>query len=365
MHCASLGEFEQGRPVLERIRKDFPQYKILLTFFSPSGYEIIKNYTGADLVYYLPVDSKKNAVTFLETVNPTLIIFVKYEFWFHYLNEAKKKNIPVLLISAIFRKEQAFFQWYGSLHRYMLSCFRKIFVQNDSSKKLLANIGLNDNITISGDSRFDRVAGLIENFEPIPLIKLFTGKAKSIVAGSTWKEDEEILQQTFVSFPGTKLIIAPHEIHQEHLQELKKLFPGAVFFSQLQKTNENHTNANCLIIDNIGMLSRLYNYADITYVGGGFSKSGIHNILEAAVYGKPVLFGPNYSKFNEAVDLIKSGAAISIKNSAALKRIFEKLLTDEDYYQSACSTSADYVKDNKGATKKIMDYIQENRLLTS
>lgn len=365
MHCASLGEFEQGRPVLESIRKNYPNHKIVLSFFSPSGFEIRKNYKEVDLVCYLPMDSKKNAIRFLEIINPSLVIFVKYEFWFHYLHQLKKKNIPVLLISAIFRPQQPFFEWYGKLHRYMLSCFSQVFVQDDFSKSILSKYKLDFNVRISGDTRFDRVSGILDRFEDILGIKDFTGSSKTIVAGSTWPADEKILQQSLHTFPDLKLIIAPHEINVAHVAELKKMFPSAVLFSELRMDSIKLNNSNCLIIDNIGMLSRLYNYADIAYVGGGFNKSGIHNILEAAVYNKPVLFGPNYSKFKEARDLVKLGGAISIIQKTEFEKSINIFLNDSNAYKKAGDIAGNYVKENTGATLKILSFIQENRLLTN
>jgi 3-deoxy-D-manno-octulosonic-acid transferase len=364
MHCASLGEFEQGRPVLENLKKSFPEKKILLTFFSPSGYEVRKNYQGADLVFYLPTDTKKNAVTFLNIVKPSLVIFVKYEFWFHYLHQLKKRSIPTILISAIFRKQQPFFKWYGRLHRYMLSCFTQVFVQNSFSKQLLSDASLGMNIMVSGDTRFDRVSDIHSHFTALPEIEKFVGQTKTIIAGSTWSEDEELLQHLHHSMNELKLIIAPHEIHDVHIAELKKRFPNALLFSQLKPETES-SSANCLIIDNIGMLSKLYHYAYISYIGGGFNKSGIHNILEAAVYNKPVIFGPVYSKFKEANDLLETGGAFSVKDNKELEKVVERLVSETEIYRNAANLAGNYVKENTGATKLICNYIQENRLLTS
>ena len=342
MHCASLGEFEQGRPVLEKLKSQYPNYKFLLTFFSPSGYEIRKHYQGVDRVSYLPLDGRRNAQRFLEIINPSLVIFVKYEYWYYYLEEIKQKNIPLLLVSALFRENSVFFRWYGGFQRKMLSFFTHIFVQNEESLKLLTQIGLSNKSSVAGDTRFDRVIQIGENISSIPVIEKFIGNSKAIVAGSTWKEDEEILQKAFtgISDPSLKLIFAPHEINEKHLADIKALFPGALWFSNYQDllpaTNEFAWDmlgkaSNVLIIDNIGMLSRLYKYAYITYVGGGFGK-GIHNILEAAVYGKPVLFGPSYEKFNEAIDLVANGGAVSVNNSGECARIIHKFLQDNTEY---------------------------------
>lgn len=367
MHCASLGEFEQGRPLLERIRSQNPDSKILLTFFSPSGYEVRKDYDRADWVFYLPMDSQKNAKRFMKITRPELAIFVKYEFWYYYLQEIKKNNIPLLLVSGIFRKEMHFFKWYGNFSRSMLSCFTHFFVQDETSKQLLAAIGLT-NTTITGDTRFDRVIEIAEKAAPISIIEQFIGDRKVIVAGSTWPEDEVILQKTWAAIDNTvlKLIIAPHEIHEKHIHSIKELFPGSIRFSEIQMPNASSYKASdILIIDNIGMLSRLYKYGYITYVGGGFNKSGIHNILEAAVYGKPVLFGPHFGKFKEAVDLIQNGGAFSVNNVNESIAVFQKLLDDKERYLESCKSSLKYVGANKGATEKVIQFIYKNRLLTN
>ena len=372
VHCASLGEFEQGRPVIERIKSQYPHHKLLLTFFSPSGYVIRKDYKGANWVFYLPMDGPQNAKRFLQIVKPSLVIFVKYEFWYYYLKEIKQNNIPLLLISAIFRKNSGFFKWYGELQRKMLFFFQHLFVQNEISKKLLDSIGLANKCSVSGDTRFDRVIEIAENSTAIPTIEQFTANNKTIVAGSTWPEDEEVLQKAMkaIDNPSLRLIIAPHEISSDHISQIKKLFPGSILFSELANANGQLTidnkqpAGNILIIDNIGMLSRLYKYAYITYIGGGFGK-GIHNTLEAAVYGKPVLFGPAYHKFNEAIGLTSQGGAIPINNTEDCVNAIQKLLKDEQLYAVSCKSAGDYVYANKGATERIMQYIQENRLLTN
>jgi 3-deoxy-D-manno-octulosonic-acid transferase len=370
VHCASLGEFEQGRPVIERLRAQGSELKILLTFFSPSGYEIRKNYPGADWVFYLPMDGPQNAKRFLKIINPSLVIFVKYEFWFYYLKSIKQNKVPLLLISALFRKNSIFFKWYGGLQRKMLSFFDHLFVQNETSKSLLDNIGFTDKSSVCGDTRFDRVIEIAESFTAIPAIEKFVGNSKTIVAGSTWPDDEEVLQITLKAINDTslKLIVAPHEINKEHIAQVQKLFPDSILFSELTNSNRqlaiDGQHANILIIDNIGMLSRLYKYATITYIGGGFGK-GIHNTLEAAVYGKPVLFGPAYHKFNEAIDLVNNGGAISINNAEDCISSIQKLIRDDCTYIKSSEKSKDYVYTNKGATEKIMKYIQEKRLLTN
>jgi 3-deoxy-D-manno-octulosonic-acid transferase len=365
IHCSSLGEFEQGRPVMEEIKAQGTGHKILLTFFSPSGFEVKKDYKGADYIFYLPMDSKKNAQKFLDILSPSFIIFIKYDYWYYFLNEIKKRKINCLLISAVFRKDQLFFKWYGGLQRKMLRCFTKIFVQNKESKELLQTINI-QNCTVSGDTRFDSVIEIAEKFEPIPLIEKFIGNSKCIVAGSTWKADEEALQKVFAGLnnPNLKLIIAPHEIHQAHLDELEKLYPQPIRFSKLTKIQQPITS-NILFIDNIGMLSRLYKYGYITYVGGGFTWDGVHNVLEAAVYGKPVVFGKNYKKYKEAIDLIECEGAKSFSDNEELYQILIALLTDEDDYRQKCQASKKYVLENKGATEKVLHYIEEKRLFTS
>jgi 3-deoxy-D-manno-octulosonic-acid transferase len=365
VHCSSLGEFEQGRPVMERINLKGHGHKILLTFFSPSGLEIKKDYKGADYIFYLPMDSKKNAREFLTIINPSVVIFIKYDYWYYYLNEIKKRKINCLLISAVFRKDQLFFKWYGGLQRKMLQCFTSIFVQNKESEQLVATIGI-QNCTVSGDTRFDTVIEVAEKFEPIPLIEKFIGDDKCIVAGSTWKSDEEALQKVSAELNNSnlKLIIAPHEIHVGHLDELKKLFPQSIRFSELIN-NQEPTTSTILIVDNIGMLSRLYHYSYISYVGGGFTKDGVHNVLEAAVYGRPVVFGKNYKKYKEAIDLIECEGAKSFSDKEELYQILTTLLNDEDDYRLKCQASKNYVLENRGATEKVLHYIDENRLLTS
>lgn len=361
-HCSSLGEFEQGRPVIEKLRSQYPNSKILLTFFSPSGFEIRKDYKDADWAFYLPLDSSGNAKQFLDIVNPSLVVFVKYDYWYYYLTECKRRNIPLLLVSGIFRQEQPFFKWYGGLHRKMLNCFTHFFVQDTESLQLLQSINLN-NAVVAGDTRFDRVSEIAENFRPMEEVEKFCGNSKVLVAGSTWPEDEKLIKNAIINFPDLKLIIAPHEIHKEHIDQLKSIFPDAVPYSQLIAHGPQPITSNCLIIDNIGMLSRLYHYATITYIGGGFNK-GIHNTLEAAVYGKPVLFGPNYKKFKEAIGLIETGGGICINSSTELSAILQKFINNKNELGLSSKNSFDFVKQNKGATGKILGYIEANRLLT-
>jgi len=373
-HCASLGEFEQARPLLEAIRQQYPRYNILLSFFSPSGYEIRKDYAGADWVSYLPMDSAGNAKRFLDLVKPVLVVWVKYEYWHFYLQQIKKRNIPLLLVSGIFRAEQPFFRTWGNFHRNMLACFSWLFVQNQESKKLLGTIGFSENVTTSGDTRFDRVIAIAGGADTILPVEKFIAGCQVIVAGSTWAEDEEELDHFANTHPEIKLIIAPHEIDEDHLKDIEKLFHHSIRYSKLNAQASMNVpipnsalgpHPNVLIIDNIGMLSRLYKYATIAYIGGGFGDDGVHNVLEAAVYSKPVLFGPVYEKFVEAVELIDAGGAFSIDNALDLEEILLALLKTGDEYHTAAKAAGDYVYAHTGATNKILSYIQENRLLTN
>ncbi|HBE42294.1 MAG TPA: 3-deoxy-D-manno-octulosonic acid transferase [Bacteroidales bacterium] len=356
IHCASLGEFEQGRPVIEAIKKEMPGFKILLTFFSPSGYEIRKNYQSADIVCYLPSDTVNNASKLVSLVKPELVIFVKYEFWYNYLSAISRRNIPLLLISAIFREDQVFFRSYGSFFRKLLGKFSHIFVQDQPSAGVLKNIGI-QYVTTAGDTRFDRVLEINAAAKSIQQIENFRGNEKLFLAGSSWKPDEEIIAEYINNHPGTmKWIFAPHEINRENTGRLIKLFSvKCVKFSEYKEEN---SNARVMIIDNIGMLSSAYRYAYIAEVGGGFGK-GIHNILEPACWGIPVLFGPNYVKFREAIDLIALGGARSFRNYVEFKSVLEGLLADENLYERSAGTAGRYVRENAGATFKIMDWIRQ------
>ena len=362
-HCSSLGEFEQGRPVIEKLKSQHPNFKFLLTFFSPSGYEIRKEYKEVDWVFYLPLDSRGNAKRFFDIVNPSLVVFVKYDYWYYYLAECKKRNIPLLLVSGIFRQDQPFFKWYGNLHRSMLKCFTHFFVQDKESLQFLQSIDIN-NAIVAGDTRFDRVSEIADNFTPIGAVEKFCSSAPILVAGSSWPGDEKLIKDATANIPNLKIIIAPHEIHREHLDQLKTIFPDSVLFSQLITHSPEPITSNHLIIDNIGMLSKLYHYATIAYIGGGFSK-GIHNTLEAAVYGRPILFGPNYKKFKEAVGLIETGGGICIASSSELSTLLKKFLSDKTALELSGKKSFEFVKQNKGATEKILYYIEANRLLTN
>jgi 3-deoxy-D-manno-octulosonic-acid transferase len=364
MHCASLGEFEQGRPVLEKLRIQYTHCKILVTFFSPSGYEVRKDYKGADYVFYLPMDNESTAKRFIDHIKPKLILLVKYEFWYYYLSEACKQRVPIILISGVFRKDQIFFKPHGKLHREMLACFQQIFVQNQFSLDLLASIGFTNNVSIAGDTRFDRVIEIAENFKPIAAIEKFINSADVIVAGSTWIEDDEELDHFANTNPHIKFIIAPHNVGKERIDECKKLYKKSMVFSEI-KNEEFVEGKNVLIIDSIGMLSSLYKYATVCYVGGAFGDDGVHNVLEAAVYEKPVVFGPEFEKYIEAEELIESGGGYTIENALELEKLFETLLQKDDEYHSASKASKQYVYSRRGSTEKIINYIQENRLLTS
>jgi 3-deoxy-D-manno-octulosonic-acid transferase len=377
MHCASLGEYEQGRPVLEKLRGQYPRLVIIITFFSPSGYQqVINNHKGvANFVYYLPADSYRNAEKLLDIFKPALVLWVKYEYWYFYLREIRQRNIPLLLVSGIFRNDQPFFKWYGSFHKRILSSFTCFFVQNQSSSDLLGSIGISGNIAISGDTRFDRVMTIREQFSPVPLIEKFISagneeqNVRIIVAGSTWEEDEEELAHFANSHPEIKFIIAPHDVQKSRIEEVKELFKTAVLFSDWQEKQKGSSgasiNPHILVIDNIGMLSKLYKYATIAYVGGGFGDDGVHNVLEAAVYEKPVVFGPEFEKYREAIELVNSGGGFSIENALELESVFNELLDNEPAYEAASRAAGGYVNNQQGASAIITYYIQEKRLLTS
>lgn len=360
MHCASLGEFEQGRPLLEKIRKDYPEFAIVLTFFSPSGYEVRKNYPGADYVFYLPLDGRNNAKKFIHLVQPKLCVFVKYDFWYFLLKEIDRKDIPAILVSSIFRKEQPFFKWYGGLHRQMLYCFRKIFVQDKASAQLLQDIKIDDSI-VAGDTRFDRVVEAVSNIQSLPVAEAFIKGGKVLIAGSTWPEDETFLQKAYARFPaGWKLIVVPHEVDDAHISQVVNLFGNkGVKWSEW---NDN-SDASVLVVDKIGFLLSLYQYATAAWIGGGFGK-GIHNTLEAAAYGIPVCFGPNYHKFREAKELIAINAAFSITEPQSLANYMLSWEKDAAAYELVCTAACQYVMNNAGATAPIMAYLSEKNLLT-
>jgi len=364
VHCASLGEFEQGRPVLEALKNNYPGYPVMLSFFSPSGYEIRKNYPGADTVFYLPSDTPGHAEKLINLINPALVIWVKYEYWYYYLSTLHKKGVPVLLVSGIFRPSQPFFTWYGSFWRKMLGQFQMLFVQNNDSNQLLKSIGITNSI-VAGDTRFDRVVEIAEKKKQVQYIESFTANFPVVVAGSTWEEDEVEWMHFVRLHPGVRFVFAPHVVSAERVNAMKKTFSGAITYSQLSANPEIPIGCHVLIIDNIGMLSSLYQYAQITYIGGGFGNDGIHNTLEAAVYGKPVVFGPQYQKFAEAVDLVKIGAAFPVSNALVLEKIINHLLNHKESCEKAGETARQYVYQQKGATDLIMTYVAEKRLLTN
>jgi 3-deoxy-D-manno-octulosonic-acid transferase len=354
IHCSSLGEFEQGRPLIEEIRSRYPGYRIILTFFSPSGYEIRKNYNGADCVEYLPADLPRNASKFISLVNPALVIFVKYEFWHNYIAALHKRNIPVYLVSAIFRPGQHFFRWYGSFFRRILGRFRLIFLQDQRSFDLLSGAGL-ANIRLAGDTRFDRVAKISSTAREIPQLAEFMNGEKLFLAGSSWRKDEEIIARYINLDPSRmKWVFAPHEIDVSNIERLEKLFQTRVVrFSAFTKAE---ADARVLIIDNIGMLSSAYRYASVAAIGGGFGV-GIHNILEPACWGIPVIFGPNYGNFREAVDLLKEKGAMTFDSFDSFKDILDRLLSDRQFYLKSAETAGNYITKNTGATEIILKEI--------
>ncbi len=355
-HCASLGEFEQGRPVIEGLKKDRPDWKIVVTFYSPSGYEIRKNYAVADAVFYLPLDTKNNARKFIDALRPDYSVFVKYEFWYHHLFELKRRSIPTILISSIFRKEQIFFKFHGSLHRKMLHFFDCIFVQDELSKKNLLDIDI-QHIKLSGDTRIDRVLSIAEIGKSIPLAAQFKGNSPLLICGSTWGQDEKTLSGVIANkvFSDWKFIIAPHEIGEKHLKQIEAILPfSSVRFSKVNEQNIN--DFRVLLIDNIGLLSRLYKYGDLAYIGGGFG-AGIHNTLEPMAHGLPVIFGPKYRKFTEAVYLVDSGGGFVVNDSQDLMKVFVNL-TDEENLKEAAGKARDYILENEGASAGVIDYIK-------
>ena len=359
VHCASLGEFEQGRPLIEAIKKQHPSHQIFLTFFSPSGYEIRKNYELADYIFYLPADTKANARKLIDMVNPEIVFFVKYEFWFHYINELKKRNIPLYLISSIFRENQLFFKnsLLGKWYRKMLTQFEHLFVQDQQSVELLHGIGLN-NVTKAGDTRFDRVAEIASNGRTIPMVEKFKGIHQLVVAGSTWKPDEELLIEYIHTHPTTKFIIAPHETKKGNVDRLISSLkcPVVCYTEAIEGTI---VDKQVLIVDTIGLLSSIYRYADLAYIGGGFGV-GIHNTLEAAIFGMPIVFGPNYLKFNEATSMVKLKVAYPVNNYAELKQVLEPLLSDGEKRASIAEQCTHFTGQNLGATQTILAKVFNN-----
>ena len=364
-HAASLGEFEQGRPLMERIRKDYPQYKILLTFYSPSGYEVRKNYEGADIICYMPVDTRLNAIRFLRLVRPVMAFFIKYEFWSNFLHILKHRNIPTYSVSSIFREDQVFFKWYGRSYAGVLKCFTRFFVQNEESKQLLEGIGIKD-VDVVGDTRFDRVLQIKEAAKQLPICEAFrTGVASSqsadvphhdfkvFVAGSSWPPDENIFIPFFNEHKDWRLLIAPHVIAEEHLKLILSLIKDKKVVRYTQTTPEEAAEADVLIIDCFGLLSSMYNYGDVAYIGGGFGV-GIHNTLEAAVWNMPVIFGPNNKKFQEAQGLLKSGGGFEINTYEDFSGLMGSLMNDETFLKQAGDKAGAFVAHLAGATDKVL-----------
>lgn len=364
-HAASLGEFEQGRPLMERIRKDYPQYKILLTFYSPSGYEVRKNYEGADIICYMPVDTRLNAIRFLRLVRPVMAFFIKYEFWSNFLHILKHRNIPTYSVSSIFREDQVFFKWYGRNYAGVLKCFTRFFVQNEESKRLLEGIGITA-VDVVGDTRFDRVLQIKEAAKQLPICEAFrTGVAlsqsadvphhdfKVFVAGSSWPPDENIFIPFFNEHKDWRLLIAPHVIAEEHLKLILSLIKGKKVVRYTQTTPEEAAEADVLIIDCFGLLSSMYNYGDVAYIGGGFGV-GIHNTLEAAVWNMPVIFGPNNKKFQEAQGLLKSGGGFEINTYEDFSGLMSSLMNDETFLKQAGDKAGTFVAHLAGATDKVL-----------
>lgn len=364
-HAASLGEFEQGRPLMERIRKDYPQYKILLTFYSPSGYEVRKNYEGADIICYMPVDTRLNAIRFLRLVRPVMAFFIKYEFWSNFLHILKYRNIPTYSVSSIFREDQVFFKWYGRSYAGVLKCFTRFFVQNEESKRLLEGIGITA-VDVVGDTRFDRVLQIKEAAKQLPICEAFrTGVASSqsadvphhdfkvFVVGSSWPPDENIFIPFFNEHKDWRLLIAPHVIAEEHLKLILSLIKGKKVVRYTQTTPEEAAEADVLIIDCFGLLSSMYNYGDVAYIGGGFGV-GIHNTLEAAVWNMPVIFGPNNKKFQEAQGLLKSGGGFEINTYEDFSGLMSSLMNDETFLKQAGDKAGAFVAHLAGATDKVL-----------
>ena len=361
VHCSSLGEFEQGRPFMEHIKNNFSEYKILLTFFSPSGYEVQKNYSGADVVMYLPMDSAANAAAFINIARPVLAVFVKYEFWYHYLTTLHQQEIPTILISGAFRKEQAFFKWYGGFFRRMLDCFDLLFVQDEACAQLLHTQIDSTKIVVAGDTRYDRVGAIADKIKTIEKAEWFRGASKLLVAGSTWPDDEQLLRQCLDTLPADwKMLVAPHEIDEAHIARIIGQFGEAgIRYTQVTQPSDV-ADRRVLVVDNIGMLSSLYAYGTVAYIGGGFARGGIHNILEPAVFGLPVIFGPVYQKFVEANVFVANGFAVSVKDSETCIIALKHLVEDAQYRGHLSGEIKLFMQANIGATNKIMDRVVRN-----
>lgn len=361
IHCSSLGEFEQGRPLIESIRIRYPQYAIVLTFFSPSGYQIRKNYKGVDYVFYLPLDTQSNAKQFILNINPQLVIFVKYDLWYYYLHELFQKNIPVVLIDAIFRKQQGYFKWYGVVQRKMLHMLTHIFAQNIDSLNLVNSLGIKQ-CTIAGDTRFDRVLSVAQSIDPIEKIELLAQSYRLLIAGSTWREDEQLLASIVSTLPQNwKLIVVPHEVDEHRINEVHKIFSGNV--QRWSTWQTPHLDSSVLVIDTIGLLLKLYRYGSLAWIGGGLGKRGVHNVLEAAVYGLPCAYGPVHHKYQEAVELIEQGGAITCSTPEQFKQFISSLIVDESLHKSYALEAQKYVASKVGATDIILNYLEEKNWL--
>ena len=363
IHCASYGEFEQGLPIIEKLKSEYPHHQIWLTFFSPSGYIHRKNDPAADFITYLPFDSLKNANQFLNLVQPKLIVFIKYEFWYNYLQEAKQKNIPTLLVSAIFRPNQIFFQFYGGFYKKMLSLFTNILVQDKSSYDLIKTTLPNLSVEITGDTRFDRVVSTANTVTKFDWIQKMNAD-KIIIAGSTWQEDHTILAKACLSLKKINWIIVPHHVDPSSINQCKTHFPSAITLTELQNSHQHFTSPTIIIIDQIGILRNLYQYAFISYVGGGFGKEGVHNVLEPAAFGKPVIWGENDKKYIEAIGLRKAVGGFKINSANELIVLVQALVSNEDKYQEASAHARKYITQNAGATAKTMLFIKDHQLLT-
>lgn len=355
-HSASLGEYEQGLPVIEKIKEKYPSHKIIVTFFSPSGYEVRKNNTLADVTVYLPLDTKSNAKKFLRLAHPEKAFFIKYEFWLNYLNELKKNEVPTYLISGIFRDSQMFFKWYGGFYRKALKSFTYFFVQNESSKEKIKGLGF-ENVIVSGDTRFDRVNAILERDNSLDFIEEFKNNQTTIIIGSSWPKDEALLSQYINEAPeNVKFIIAPHNIKPEQISNLKsQITKSTILFSE--KENTDLSDYNVFIIDTIGLLTKIYSYGTIAYVGGGFGNPGIHNILEPATFGIPIVIGPNYSNFAEAVQLVALGGCIVISNEEELRQNLNHLIKDQNFLNEKGQICRSFIQENKGATNSIMTLV--------
>lgn len=372
-HAASLGEFEQGRPIIEEYRQKYPDRKILLTFFSPSGYEVRKDYDGADIVCYLPIDTPTNALRFLRTVRPIEAFFIKYEFWYNYLHILRHRNVPVYSVSSIFRKDQIFFRWYGNQYSRVLKCFTHFFVQNEESRRLLSTIGISDNVTVTGDTRFDRVRQIARQSKKIDAVEWFKNGSKVFVAGSSWQPDEEIFIPYLAQHPDWKIIIAPHVIAETHLEQIMKLLDGrkVLRYTEVDKQldvmshegnddilhiKEALHDAEVLIIDCFGLLSSIYKYGEVAYVGGGFGV-GIHNLPEAAVWNMPVIFGPNHQRFQEAMELKECGGGFAINGAEDFKAVMDTFIVSPEKLATASSKAGEYVASHSGATDKLLNML--------